>query len=54
MHLMQVLEQDLSTCKKDTFVPFHNAFTYFAKRYDLHAESLVGLEPHANPSPSRN
>ena len=46
------IREELSTCKKDTFVPFHNAFTYFAERYDLHAESLVGLSPHSNPSPA--
>ena len=46
------IREDLSTCKRDTFVPFHNAFTYFAERYDLHAESLVGLSPHSNPSPA--
>lgn len=45
------IRSELSTCQKDTFVPFHNAFTYFAKRYDLHAESLVGLSPEVNPSP---
>lgn len=46
------IRQELSTCKKDTFVPFHNAFTYFAIRYDLHAESIAGLDPHSNPSPA--
>ena len=46
------IREELSTCKKDTFVPFHNAFTYFAERYDLHAEALVGLSPEANPSPA--
>ena len=46
------IREDLATCKKDTFVPFHNAFTYFAERYDLHAESLVGISPHSNPSPA--
>jgi zinc transport system substrate-binding protein len=39
------IRQELSSCKKDTFVPFHNAFTYFAERYGLHAEPLSGISP---------
>lgn len=40
----------LSDCSKDTFVPFHNAFTYFALRYDLHVLSLSGLSPDVEAS----
>lgn len=40
----------LSSCGKDTFVPFHNAFTYFAERYDLHILPLGGLAPDAEAS----
>ena len=29
------IKSSLSSCNKDTFVPFHNAFTYLAERYDL-------------------
>ena len=39
------IRQELSSCKKDTFVPFHNAFTYFAERYGLHIQPLTGLSP---------
>jgi len=39
------IRQELSSCKKDTFIPFHNAFTYFADRYGLHAKPLTGLSP---------
>lgn len=39
------IRQELSSCKKDTFIPFHNAFTYFAERYELHAKPLAGISP---------
>ena len=39
------IRQELTSCKKDTFIPFHNAFTYFAERYGLHVKPLTGLSP---------
>lgn len=39
--LDQEIREELSVCNKDTFVPFHNAFSYFADRYDLHTLSVI-------------
>lgn len=37
----------LSDCQLDTFVPFHNAFAYFAQQYSLKMFALGGLSPDA-------
>ena len=39
--LDQEIRTQLSICKKDTFVPFHNAFSYFAERYNLHTLAVI-------------
>ena len=39
--LDQEIQTQLSSCKKDTFVPFHNAFSYFAERYNLHTLAVI-------------
>jgi zinc transport system substrate-binding protein len=39
--LDQEIRSDVSSCAKDTFVPFHNAFSYFAERYDLNTLSVI-------------
>lgn len=39
--LDQEIRTQLSNCKKDTFVPFHNAFSYFAERYNLHTLAVI-------------
>ncbi len=39
--LDQEIRTQLSSCKKDTFVPFHNAFSYFAERYNLHTLAVI-------------
>ena len=39
--LDQEIRTELSSCKKDTFVPFHNAFSYFAERYNLHTLAVI-------------
>ena len=39
--LDQEIRMELSSCKKDTFVPFHNAFSYFAERYNLHTLTVI-------------
>ena len=46
------IRDELSSCKRDTFMPFHNAFTYFGERYDLKPRALAGLDPELNPSPA--
>lgn len=39
------IKSSLASCQKDTFVPYHNAFTYLAERYDLKVKALGGLAP---------
>ena len=39
------IKSSLTSCNKDTFVPFHNAFTYLAERYDLKVVSISGITP---------
>jgi zinc transport system substrate-binding protein len=41
------IRSGLSSCKKDTFMPFHDAFTYFADRYDLKIFALSGIAPES-------
>ena len=40
----------LSSCQKDTIVPFHNAFTYLGERYDIHIIALSGMAPDSEAS----
>ena len=40
-------KSSLASCNKDTFVPFHNAFTYLGERYDIKVMSIGGLAPDA-------
>ena len=40
----------LSSCQKDTIVPFHNAFTYLGDRYDIHIMALSGMTPDSEAS----
>ena len=44
------IKSSLSSCNKDTFVPFHNAFSYLAERYDLKIMALSGITPDAEAS----
>ena len=39
--LDQEIRSEVSSCAKDTFVPFHNAFSYFAERYDLKTLAVI-------------
>lgn len=41
------IREELSNCKKDTFVPFHDAFSYFANRYELKIFALSGVAPES-------
>jgi zinc transport system substrate-binding protein len=41
------IRSGLSDCKKDTFMPFHTAFTYFADRYGLKIFALSGIAPES-------
>jgi len=41
------IREELSNCKKDTFMPFHDAFSYFANRYGLKIFALSGVAPES-------
>ena len=41
------VRDELSECQLDTFVPFHNAFAYFAHQYDLRVFALGGISPES-------
>lgn len=40
----------LLSCKKNTIIVNHNAFSYLSNNYGFHVESLSGLSPEAQPS----
>ena len=42
-----------SNCVKRDFIAFHNAFSYFAKRYGLNQHSIEGLTPEGEVLPQR-
>ena len=44
------IDAALSSCQKDTIVPYHNAFTYLGERYDIHIMALGGVAPDAEAS----
>ena len=46
------LKTGLSDCRQTDLVTGHAAFAYFADRYGFHQESVSGLSPGAQPSPS--
>jgi zinc transport system substrate-binding protein len=41
------IRTELSNCKKNVFVPFHDAYSYFASRYDLKVMPLSGMSPES-------
>lgn len=44
------INSSLSSCNKDTFVPFHNAFTYLGDRYGIKIMALSGMTPDSEAS----
>lgn len=46
------LRSGLADCAQPDLVTGHAAFAYFADRYGFHQESVAGLTPDAEPSPS--
>jgi zinc transport system substrate-binding protein len=52
---LEDLDEDLAAglaeCEDRTLVTSHDAFRYFAARYDLEAVSIAGLSPSHEPSP---
>ncbi len=43
----------MKSCKKQDFVAFHNAFSYFAKRYGLNQHSITTTGPEEEIKPQR-
>lgn len=41
------IKTELSDCKNDTFMPFHDAYSYFANRYGLKTFPLSGVSPES-------
>jgi len=44
------IKTELSSCKKDTIVPFHDAFSYFGSRYGIKIHALSGIIPESEPT----
>lgn len=40
----------LKSCKLDTVISSHNAFSYLGARYNFRVESIAGIEPDEEPS----
>ncbi len=47
------IDEALANCQSRTIVVSHNAFGYFAERYDLQQVAIAGLSPEQEPSPER-
>lgn len=45
------IRDGLASCTTRTLVVSHDAFNYFAERYDLTVHAIAGLSPDAEPSP---
>ncbi len=44
------IRTELSDCSKKDFIAFHDAFSYFAKEYDLNQYTIVGVDANAEPT----
>ncbi len=51
--LDSLIKSELSGCEKKDFIAFHNAFSYFAKRYGLVQHSIEGITPEGEVLPQR-
>ena len=47
------IRSTLQTCDKKDFIAFHDAFSYFAKRYGLKQHSIQGISPEGEVLPQR-
>jgi zinc transport system substrate-binding protein len=47
------IKSTLQTCDKKDFIAFHDAFSYFAKRYGLKQHSIQGVSPEGEVLPQR-
>ena len=52
-NLDRAIRERLSNCEKKDFIAFHDAFGYFADRYNLIQHSIQGISPEAEISPQR-
>lgn len=43
-------KESLGSCRHDTIITNHNAFSYLSNKYNFHVEALSGLSPDAQPS----
>jgi len=50
--LEQSYEKKIQNCSVNTVILNHNAIGYLAKKYSFNVESLSGLSPEANPTPT--
>ena len=54
MNMLETLDaeykKNLSSCRIDTIITNHNAFSYLSKRYGFHVEALSGFSPDTQPS----
>jgi zinc transport system substrate-binding protein len=51
--LDKTIKSELSTCENKDFIAFHNAFSYFSKRYGLTQHAIQGVSPEADVLPQR-
>ena len=47
------IRSTLQTCDKEDFIAFHDAFSYFAKRYGLKQHSIQGVSPEGEVLPQK-
>jgi zinc transport system substrate-binding protein len=47
------IRSELSNCTLHDFIAFHNAFSYFANRYNLTQHSIQGISPEGDVLPQR-
>jgi zinc transport system substrate-binding protein len=48
-----LIRSTLQSCEKKDFIAFHDAFSYFAKRYGLNQHSITGVSPEGDILPQR-
>ena len=44
------IRTELSVCSKKDFIAFHDAFSYFAKEYNLNQHTIVGVDANTEPT----
>lgn len=47
----RLYKENLHSCKNDTIITNHNAFSYLSQKYNFKVKSLSGLSPDSEPSP---